>query len=71
MRRNEWIYATPAQQAYLRRLRADCFARRVNIFGGHFVNERPLEALLRSEASREIDERKRALEAARSTRGAT
>lgn len=66
MKRSEWIYATPAQEGYLRRLRNECFAKRISM--GYVVDTS--RRLLRSEASREIDERKRALEADRMARGA-
>jgi len=55
-RRNEWIYATDAQEAYMRRLWAALWPESRPF---QWVNRR----LLKSEASRLIDDLKRRLDA--------
>jgi hypothetical protein len=61
-RRNDWIYATPAQETYLRRLFATASALRVAPYA------MPNRRLLKSEASRDIDVLKRAIAGKEATR---
>ena len=56
MRRNDWIYATPAQEAYIDRLWREVAPYRTAKWA------RPSRRLLKSEASREIDMLKQAIE---------
>ena len=65
MKRNDWIYATPAQEAYLRRLMDQAAPLRCAPYG--FNRSR---RLLRSECSKAIDDFKAAIDAALATTGA-
>ena len=46
----DWIYATPAQITYLRRLLAECFSKRVE---GYYI--RDWDRILRRDCSAMID----------------
>lgn len=63
MRRNEWIYATPAQECYIRRLQRDAFVLRCTPLYLDSSRRR-----LKSEASRIIDTFKAAITAAKEKR---
>lgn len=59
MRRHESMYATPAQEVYIARLRNECFAKRVRT---EWPAPDRSRRFLKSEASREIAMLKAALE---------
>lgn len=58
MRNREWIYATPAQESYIKRLRNEAFSLRAETEYGPISNSR---SHLKSEASAEIDMLKRCI----------